>query len=36
MLEDVYSDGDVVVEKVLNYVKDISDVGNDIFEKVLD
>ena len=34
MLEDVYSDGDVVFEKVSNFVKDIlekdSTVGNDI------
>ena len=40
MLADVYSDGDVVFEKVSNFVKDLlekdSIVGNDIFEKVLD
>ena len=34
MLADVYSDGDVVFEKVSNFVKDLlekdSDVGNDI------
>ena len=34
MLEDVYSDGDVVLEKVSNFVKDIlekdSTVSNDI------